>query len=504
MNPYFRVRNTKPLVHRFFFVRICAIHVCFHPHPTVSAFHSCEVLVNSERYLCMENVPGLIESPKDRKRLVAEGYDDDSKRDAQIGVPFTVDQETFALPSIAPDLWSPGHELSILYFTWNMAQNPARPQELRQFGIRPIAHIIVVSTQENGPYVGTNDEHRTWRNLVETNCLDREYTVVGEVSMWALHILVLARTKDVAKYVREVETGSCKTGQLGGLFGNKGGVGVGLALSLRRSSKNRVAGIHPQSPMAVSGDAAFSPRELAEKSAPYQTAAAETAGKSELSLLFVGAHLTAHQHNTSKRNEDYAHIVRDLPLGLLGSFAEKFASPAHAVVPVSAASRDISEEYDMCLFAGDLNYRIQGTKAGIEFIVKHHKEMRAVLVANDQLMAERRKGFVFQNFLEGELHFRPTYKYHIDKTTKRTEDEYDFSQKKPRQPSFTDRVLYKQSQSQDFPLRLELYTDCPEVRTSDHRPVVALFRVGTRMYEDEGPEPPPVEPKRKSGSMCCC
>lgn len=440
-------------------------------------------------------LPGAIESPSVATRAAAvarAGYDADKQRDAEIAVPFTVDQETFPLPEAPPPQWRPGQELVVMYFTWNMAQVDARAAEVQQFGIRPIAHVIVVSTQENGPYVGTNTSHARWRSIVETDCLKGQYEVVGEGSQWALHLLVLARKSDAAQYVRESEVGACKTGELGGLMGNKGGIGFGLRLSLRRSSVLRVHGI--QAAEANPRDTEFSPRELADAQRDQHK------GGVDLSLLFIGAHLTAHQHNTEKRNEDYLRIVRELPVGSRGAFPARFSTVPSAALLIG--TRDATEEYNVCMFAGDLNYRIQGTKAGIEFIVKNHKNFRAVLVANDQLTAERRKDLVFHNFVEGDLHFRPTYKYHIDKVTKTTADAYDFSAKKPRQPSFTDRVLYKQSQDWKLPVMLDLYTDCPKVRSSDHRPVVAMFRLATELCVDEGAEPPPMAAGRKG--TCCC
>ena len=39
-------------------------------------------------------------------------------------------------------------------------------------------------------------------------------------------------------------------------------------------------------------------------------------------------------------------------------------------------------------------------------------EYRDVLIANDQLSLERKKGNVFNGFQEGAISFNPTYKYH--------------------------------------------------------------------------------------------
>jgi hypothetical protein len=88
-------------------------------------------------------------------------------------------------------------------------------------------------------------------------------------------------------------------------------------------------------------------------------------------------------------------------------------------------------------------------------------------VANDQLTIEKKKGNVFQGFLEGPLHFVPTYKY--DAGT----DNFDTSAK-ARVPSWTDRILFKTSEH----ITLDAYNSCAALRYTDHRPVFASFVVG--------------------------
>ena len=67
-------------------------------------------------------------------------------------------------------------------------------------------------------------------------------------------------------------------------------------------------------------------------------------------------------------------------------------------------------------------------------------------------------------FIEGEIKFRPTFKY--DENS----DRYDTGKKK-RVPSWTDRVLYKKENC-DI-----LYYNRLESMFSDHRPVLAIFEV---------------------------
>lgn len=98
-----------------------------------------------------------------------------------------------------------------------------------------------------------------------------------------------------------------------------------------------------------------------------------------------------------------------------------------------------------------------------------------MLVANDQLTIEKKKGNVFQGFLEGALSFVPTYKY--DPGT----DTFDTSAK-ARVPSWTDRVLFKTSEH----VELREYGSCGELRYTDHRPVFASFDVGFDPPDPEG------------------
>ena len=128
-------------------------------------------------------------------------------------------------------------------------------------------------------------------------------------TMWAIHLAVFVRTRDVAPYVRNVHVDTQRTGALKGLCGNKGGVAVALSLSMKHQNM-------PQ----------FSPREDSRDD-PQVAAPAwrdVQSSRSHLSLLFVGSHLTAHQHNVAKRNLDYLNIVKHMKVGSQGPYAEHF------------------------------------------------------------------------------------------------------------------------------------------------------------------------------------
>jgi synaptojanin len=89
---------------------------------------------------------------------------------------------------------------------------------------------------------------------------------------------------------------------------------------------------------------------------------------------------------------------------------------------------------------------------------------------------QQEAGNVFNDFLEGEINFPPTYKYDL------FSEDYDTSEK-CRAPAWTDRVLWRRRIQQldadnpNFnPGRLLFYGRA-ELKQSDHRPVVAILDI---------------------------
>lgn len=466
----------------------------------------------------------------------------DVVNDARLKVPYEINAETFEVPRACPDdhltgeahYWLPGKSLRIAYISWNMASSVPRTTEVASFGIHPNAHIIVVGTQENGPYLGSNRHQRAWMRTVESECLRDTYTLVGKSHMWAIHIMVFARTRDVARYVSLQETSAVPTGMLGGLGGNKGGVAVALAISLTpipsttegvRNAEKHVPldSSHEKEPR--SGEQrhtcseSSTPKASSKKnSCPTATPKNSTGENPDyLTILCITAHLAAHQGAVRNRNSDYRQIVRRLRVGLRGKHRSKYKKLSNArkmrgidsgsstdgelpgsaedgevsMLPLPSSGkmthhlpgegrRDATNEFDLTLFGGDLNYRINGTRPAIEYIIHHQRNIRSILMNNDQLSLERAKGAVFQGFQEGALLFRPTYKYEVAAGSGLTLDEYNFSNKKNRMPAYCDRVLFKRGLNSIVQrVAIRLYTDVSHLRTSDHRPVVAMFEIRT-------------------------
>ena len=360
----------------------------------------------------------------------------------------------YSNPNFSVDEWAPGKPLEIFSGTWNMAQNDFNADEVGGNFITPSAHIIAICTQENGPYVGSNAMHKRWEDGVRA--LLPTYTRIAASTLWAVHMIILARTKDVFPFICEVHVDSVKTGSVNNALGNKGGVGIAFSLRLTGAEPTPVNAAVPQTFLKH----ATIPRS------------------SVMTFLFIGAHLTAHQQNQERRNEDYLHIIKHMKLGSQGIYEQRFLkrirraarqagsapaptkspkikspkTPSSPIVsptssPFSLAgraytplpSRDVTEEFDVCCFLGDLNYRINGTASAIRHIISNHSQLRAALTANDQLTQEIKKGIVFHGFEEMPLTFCPTYKLKKIKSGGKKESKVAPAPKpqppKPRSPS---------------------------------------------------------------------
>jgi hypothetical protein len=175
-----------------------------------------------------------------------------------------------------------------------------------------------------------------------------------------------------------------------------------------------------------------------------------------------------------------------------------------------AGKSSVSARFDRVFWLGDFNYRVNGNRAIVDKLLAPKDEAEAreagwasaeecareslrVLARNDQLGLQMRGGFAFRGFAEGELTFRPTYKF-----DSKQKDVYDRSEK-ARIPAWTDRVLFRSRPAQPRAIELHYYSSIDELNTSDHRPVLADLSV---RYEYDAPDEPPAseaEPPAANG-----
>ncbi|KAE8209639.1 hypothetical protein CF327_g6402 [Tilletia walkeri] len=165
-------------------------------------------------------------------------------------------------------------------------------------------------------------------------------------------------------------------------------------------------------------------------------------------VCFVTAHLAAGQTNVDQRNDDY----RTISSGLVFSQGTTISS------------------HDHIFWFGDFNYRVDIPNERARWLAE--MDDYSALIAKDQLKRSQEAQVAFVGFTEGQIGFRPTYKYDNGTST------YDSSEKQ-RIPAWTDRILFRgQGLRQLIYARAELYT-------SDHRPVYAFFEAELRIHDQK-------------------
>lgn len=187
------------------------------------------------------------------------------------------------------------------------------------------------------------------------------------------------------------------------------------------------------------------------------------------SFLFITSHFTSGDGKVAERLLDYSRTVQALAL------------PRNVpdTNPYHSSAGDVTTRFDQVFWFGDFNFRLSGGRVAVEAALKQELQVDVgALLQQDQLTREMEKGSIFKGFQEAAIHFLPSYKFDVGKDT------YD-STSKQRTPSYTDRVLFRSRHKGDIcPVR---YSTCPSIKTSDHRPVYALFRVRVRPGRDNIP-----------------
>ncbi|XP_035809206.2 synaptojanin-1 isoform X7 [Amphiprion ocellaris] len=250
---------------------------------------------------------------------------------------------------------------------------------------------------------------------------DHKYVLLASEQLVGVCLFVFIRPQH-APFIRDVAVDTVKTG-MGGATGNKGGVAIRLL---------------------------------------FHTT----------SICFVCSHFAAGQSQVKERNDDYSEITRRLsfPMGRL------------------------LYSHDYVFWCGDFNYRINLPNEEVKELIK--QQSWDALTAGDQLLDQKNAGLVFRGFIEGKLDFAPTYKYDL------FSEDYDTSEK-CRTPAWTDRILWKRrkwnfdktaeemnvvgaastsgenEEDPDHPWSpgTLMYYGRAELKTSDHRPVVAIMDV---------------------------
>ncbi|XRB16055.1 inositol polyphosphate 5-phosphatase [Pseudoscourfieldia marina] len=291
--------------------------------------------------------------------------------------------------------------LAVRVVTWNLNEALPTDVDIRRVvgeGLGVHSDVVVVASQEG---VAAATWSKALTAAIETAGM--QLVKVAICAMGKINLAVFATNEAIGQFV-EVKTSTVATG-VGNVMANKGGVGIMLT---------HVGGAR---------------------------------------LLFVGAHLAAHQDEVKARNDSAKRILAKLRFDGLGS------ADADAVV-----------------FAGDLNYRVEANRRVVDMLLGDYDKQLAleIMRRNDQLARakEESRSMALAPFGEGFLGFPPTYKF--DRKT----DRYDTSSK-ARVPSWTDRILFAPDGGGVW--KLNSYTSIDACKHSDHRPVTAAFTLALPM-----------------------
>ena len=177
---------------------------------------------------------------------------------------------------------------------------------------------------------------------------------------------------------------------------------------------------------------------------------------------FMSAHLAAHMEHWSTRDSNFREILRET---------------SHA----GDGDLDATAEFDHLFWIGDLNYRVD---RNFELPKSEHKSkeenwntVKSLIEAedwqgilkDDQLHKSRRAGSAWVGFMEENICFAPTFK------VERSPGPGQY--KKKRVPAYCDRILFKSAWHTRFNVACNMYRGCPQVSTSDHKPVIADMEV---------------------------
>ncbi|XP_062471762.1 inositol polyphosphate 5-phosphatase K isoform X5 [Pezoporus occidentalis] len=186
-------------------------------------------------------------------------------------------------------------------------------------------------------------------------------------------------------------------------------------------------------------------------------------------VCFMNCHLPAHMENTEQRLDDFEKILE---------------------MQFEGENIPSALEHDVLFWFGDLNFRI--ADYGIHFVRESINNKRYNLLwEKDQLNMAKKKEAFLQEFIEGPLHFKPTYKFDLYSDVYDTREQkslFWFNEKK-RKPAWTDRILWRvknlcqhapkgsefSEEQQTISVTLNNYISHMSYGISDHKPVTGTF-----------------------------
>ena len=161
-----------------------------------------------------------------------------------------------------------------------------------------------------------------------------------------------------------------------------------------------------------------------------------------LSIMIINCHLAAYQKRSIQRNMDFQRCVDNMA--------------------------DNYQNFDFVIFMGDLNYRLNNLNVDMEKL-----ESQYLMFLNyDQLTYENNiKRLNMNGFKEGQIFFRPTFKYRDNTNVFQYIDTHKIDQA----PAWTDRILFKKNDSSILDVQQDKYDSMQHILMSDHKPVFSYF-----------------------------
>ncbi|OJT09542.1 72 kDa inositol polyphosphate 5-phosphatase [Trametes pubescens] len=181
------------------------------------------------------------------------------------------------------------------------------------------------------------------------------YELLTKERMMGLYLAVFIH-RDAKPLVQGTSRSAVTTGLIGGRVGNKGGVGVSVKLA-------------------------------------------------DTTLLFINAHLAAHEGRVHHRLADFAKIKAELSV-------DDFLSPDDPRI----MAEDITDRFDFSFVFGDLNFRLDITRLHADWLISRKDYEQALEF--DQLRQVMAHSNWFAGFNEAAIRFPPTFKYDVYKRSR--------------------------------------------------------------------------------------
>lgn len=311
------------------------------------------------------------------------------------------------------------NEISALVDVSHPEDGSAEPCDIFAIGFQEIVDLnasnIMAASSENA---------KAWaEELQKTLSRDEPYTLLTYQQLVGVCLYVFIRPEH-AEHIRDVASDSVKTG-LGGAAGNKGATAIRFVLH-------------------------------------------------GTSLCFVASHFAAGQSQVLERNADYNEITRKIVFPMVKHCQNVIKELQTLIVFFNIFQGRSLKSHDYVFWCGDFNYRVDMDKDEIKELVKQNQ--LGPILEKDQLTVQKLAGSVFNDYIEGDVTFPPTYKYDL------FSEDFDTSEK-CRAPAWTDRVLWRRRKmlqdesNYDWSEGRLLHYGRAELKQSDHRPVIAVISI---------------------------